>query len=106
MIEHDRFEAEEATRLGELLDAHDDMLAGLRNARRAAALTVEELAERLQWPVQAVIDFETGYSDPHLSTVRRYAIAVGAAIRHRLRPWEPHTPDVPGAPAEPASQGG
>ncbi|MEU7633389.1 hypothetical protein AB0C34_25985 [Nocardia sp. NPDC049220] len=35
-------------------------------------------------------NFEKLTSDPHLSTVRRYALAVGAKITHQVEPVELH----------------
>ncbi|VEI13119.1 Uncharacterised protein [Trueperella bialowiezensis] len=43
-------------------------------------MTLREVPEKMGTDASAVYRFETGQHDPHLSTVRRYAIAVGAEI--------------------------
>jgi len=83
-VDFDWREAREAELLGELDDAHARMLSGLKSARVDAGLSQEELAERLGWSVEAVREFESPHADPHMSTVRRYAIGVGAVIRYTV----------------------
>lgn len=52
--------------------------------RREAGLSQGDVAERMGISQQAVSKFERYDSDPKLSTVRRYANAVGALITHRV----------------------
>lgn len=52
--------------------------------RREAGLSQGEVAERMGVTQQAVSKFERYDTDPKLSTVRRYANAVGALIEHRV----------------------
>lgn len=52
--------------------------------RREAGLTQGDVAERMGVSQQAVSKFERYDSDPKLSTVRRYANAVGALVEHRV----------------------
>lgn len=85
MQDVDRADAEDMELLGELQAEHDDMLAALKRARHDAGLSEEDMAEMLGWSVEAVRKFEGPFSDPHMSTVRRYAIAVGALIRYTVR---------------------
>lgn len=61
------------------------LLSKLRQAREAAGLTQEQLAERMGAPVSTVTAIESHGADPTLSTIRRYALAVGAAVRHDVQ---------------------
>ena len=55
----------------------------LVRVRLHRGLTVEAVAERMGIAPDAVVDqMERPDSDPHLSTVRRYAMAVGALVAH------------------------
>lgn len=67
-----------------LAEADSKLMAGLAAARRAEGLTVTELAERLGWQPGTVRAFERADADPAMSSVRRYALAVGVDIRHVL----------------------
>lgn len=50
--------------------------------RKQRGLTQAEVAERMGRSQPAVSDFERLGGDPHLSTIRRYALAVGAEVVH------------------------
>ena len=56
----------------------------LRQAREAAGLTQEEVARRLQTQKSAISRIENHADDVRLSTLRRYADAVGADLQIRL----------------------
>lgn len=56
----------------------------LRQAREAAGLTQEEVARRLQTRKSAISRIENHADDVRLSTLRRYAEAVGADLRISL----------------------
>jgi DNA-binding XRE family transcriptional regulator len=56
----------------------------LRQAREAAGLTQEEVARRLHTKKSAISRIENHADDIRLSTIRRYAEAVGANIQIRL----------------------
>lgn len=60
----------------------------MRNAlialRREAGLTQKEVAEFMGCSQQAVHKLERYDADPKLSTLRRYANAVGAMVSHRV----------------------
>ena len=56
----------------------------LRQAREAAGLTQEEVARRLQTKKSAISRIENHPDDVRLSTLRRYADAVGANLQIRL----------------------
>ena len=56
----------------------------LRQAREAAGLTQEEVARRLKTKKSAISRIENHADDVRLSTLRRYAAAVGANVHIRL----------------------
>jgi len=63
----------------------DSKIGGiLRQAREAAGLTQEEVARRLQTKKSAISRIENHADDVRLSTLRRYADAVGANLQIRL----------------------
>ena len=56
----------------------------LRQARESAGLTQEEMARRLQTKKSSISRIENHADDVRLSTLRRYADAVGANLQIRL----------------------
>jgi ribosome-binding protein aMBF1 (putative translation factor) len=56
----------------------------LRQAREKAGLTQEEVARRLRTKKSAISRIENHADDIRLSTLRRYADAVGANLQIRL----------------------
>ncbi len=56
----------------------------LRQAREAAGLTQAEVAEKLNTKKSAISRIENHADDVRLSTIRRYAEAVGATLHIRL----------------------
>jgi HTH-type transcriptional regulator / antitoxin HipB len=56
----------------------------LRQAREAAGLTQDEVARKLQTKKSAISRIENHADDVRLSTIRRYADAVGAQLQIRL----------------------
>ena len=56
----------------------------LRQAREAAGLTQDEVAKRLQTKKSAISRIENHADDVKLSTIRRYAEAVGANLQIQL----------------------
>ncbi|MDK1118861.1 MAG: helix-turn-helix transcriptional regulator [Anaerolineae bacterium] len=56
----------------------------LRQAREAAGMTQEEVAKRLKTQKSAISRIENHANDVRLSTLRRYADAVGANLQIRL----------------------
>lgn len=70
-------------RRAKLLATNDyKLLADLVQVRRDSGLTQHDVAERLGISQQAVSKLENYSSDPRLSTLRRYAHAVGALVAH------------------------
>jgi DNA-binding XRE family transcriptional regulator len=68
-----------------LADADLRMRKALIEARRSAGLSQSEVAEALGIKQSSVAAFERYDNDPRLSTIRRYAIVVGAQIEHEVR---------------------
>lgn len=74
----------------------------LIRVRLRSGLTIADVAERMGISPGAVVDqMERPESDPRLSTVRRYAHAVGALIGHEVIPEliaepTPHSPEDAG----------
>jgi len=56
----------------------------LRQARESAGLTQEELAKKLHTKKSSISRIENHADDVRLSTLRRYADAVGANLQIRL----------------------
>jgi DNA-binding XRE family transcriptional regulator len=56
----------------------------LRQAREAAGMTQEEVAQRLRTTKSAISRIENHAEDIRLSTLNRYARAVGANLQIRL----------------------
>lgn len=65
--------AEDAEVRYQLLDA-------LVGTRKSSGLTQKQVARSMETTQSAVSEFENGQTDPHLSTVQRYARAVGVRI--------------------------
>jgi HTH-type transcriptional regulator/antitoxin HipB len=56
----------------------------LRQARESAGLTQEEMARRLKTKKSSISRIENHADDVRLSTLRRYADAIGANLQIRL----------------------
>lgn len=56
----------------------------LVSARRSAGLTQADVAELLGVKQSSISQFERYDNDPRLSTIRRYALAVGAEVTHSV----------------------
>jgi transcriptional regulator with XRE-family HTH domain len=67
-----------------LAEADDDLLERLVRVRKEKGLTQQDVADRMLRDKSAVSNFERLSADPHLSTIRRYAAAVGAMISHSV----------------------
>jgi ribosome-binding protein aMBF1 (putative translation factor) len=57
----------------------------LREAREAAGLTQDEVAQKLQTKKSAISRIENHADDMRLSTIRRYAEAIGARLQIRFK---------------------
>ncbi|BBX60506.1 hypothetical protein TM48_04615 [Mycobacterium shottsii] len=101
--------------LRQLLAQEDDnLLEELVRLRKAKGLSQQDVAERTNRHRSAVCNFERLGHDPHLSTIRRYAAAIGAYVRHevvdadlvspteyRCVNWRSIVADPPEAPSSP-----
>lgn len=67
------------------IDRDMRLIESLVELRKAQGLTQAQVAERMGRSQPSVSDFERLGGDPHLSTVRRYALAVGASVHHVVR---------------------
>jgi len=79
------------------------LLDELLKARRQAGLTQAEVAARMVTKTPAVARLEAGGGSrrrsPSVSTLRKYALAVGCRLEIRLPPGKGSKPE-PGAPAD------
>lgn len=72
-------------RLAAALAESDEMLrAALVQARLDAGLSQQQLADIMGVSQPTVAGFERYDNDPRLSTLRRYAHALGVAVEHRV----------------------
>ena len=70
-----------------LAQADDEMRWALIQARKEAGLLQRDVAETMGVKQPTVAAFESQDNDPRLSTLRRYALAVGASVEHRVTTW-------------------
>ncbi len=79
------------------------LVADLTAQRRAAGLSQTEVAARMGTSQSAVARLETGGADVRVSTLERYAAAIGSQLawQARARPGE----DAAGAPGDRAAPG-
>jgi transcriptional regulator with XRE-family HTH domain len=69
-------------RADSLVDAHEELMRSLVAMRKKHNLSQETVAERMSVSQPTVAAFERYDSNPTLSTIRRYALAVGARIQN------------------------
>ncbi|MBD0319993.1 MAG: helix-turn-helix transcriptional regulator [Gemmatimonadetes bacterium] len=94
MSDLSRYVSDRAARDPEFADGfeegYEDLKVGvlLRQARESAGLTQEEEAKRLQTKKSAITRIENHAGDIRLSTLERYARALGRQLSLEL--WPPH----------------
>jgi transcriptional regulator with XRE-family HTH domain len=71
-----------------LVQNDDNMLEELVAMRKRKGLSQDVVASRMNRSKTAVSNFERLGADPHLSTIRRYAAAVGAQITTRVHDFD------------------
>lgn len=71
-------------RADSLVDSHTALMADLVKLRRKHQIPQEVVAERMGVSQPTVSAFERYDSNPTLSTIRRYALAVGARMSIRV----------------------
>jgi transcriptional regulator with XRE-family HTH domain len=76
-------------RLARLLASQDeDLLNELVAVRKASGKSQQDVADAMGISQSAVARIEAGERDPHLSTLRRYAHAVGALVTHSVEVYD------------------
>lgn len=71
---------------GELVRADFNWVSQLTERRKQLKLSQADVAKAMGRSQSAVSDIETMSTDPRLSTLRRYALAIHAAVKHRVFP--------------------
>lgn len=79
-------------RAAELAESDEHLMYSLVEARKAAGMTQRDVAALLGIAQPTVAKFEAHDSDPKLSTIRRYALTVGAHVEHVVTTREPVNP--------------
>ena len=83
--------------LQDLSGRRRELIAELVRARRASDLSQTEIAARMGTTQSAVARLESGQLDARLSTLERYAAALGRTVDWQVRPAQasthPTTPD-------------
>ena len=74
--------------LQELADRRRGLIAELAEARRVSGASQTEIAARMGTSQSAVARLESGDWDARLSTIERYAAAVGSTVDWHVRPTE------------------
>ena len=76
-------------RLGiELADEQLNMILGLRRVRLERGMSITDVAEAMGVDPAQVSRFENSSTNPTMTTIRRYAKAVGAVFRIETRSWQ------------------
>lgn len=73
----------------QLAEEDHELVQALIQMRRDKGLKQSEVAAKMQRDPASVSNFERLGGDPHLSTIRRYAHAIGARILHRVEDAQP-----------------
>ncbi|GGM71010.1 hypothetical protein GCM10010106_16640 [Thermopolyspora flexuosa] len=79
------FNDPDVQRENEAIERDMRLIECLVSLRRQLGLSQAEVAARMGRSQPAVSDFERLGGDPHLSTIRRYALAIGAEVIHIVR---------------------
>ncbi len=90
----ERFDGDEAAEAQAAFEdalARGELVRSLTSARQSAGLTQAAVAKRMGTTQSAVSDFESGGSDPRLSTYQRYARAVNRAVHVGFEPASAQT---------------
>ncbi|CAD6005281.1 helix-turn-helix domain-containing protein [Agreia sp. COWG] len=73
-------------RAAELAKADYRLLAGLVRTRKLRKMSQQDVADKLGLSQPTIASFERYDGDPKLSTIRRYAHAIGAIVTHQVAP--------------------
>ena len=74
--------------LQDMADRRRALIEGLAEARRASGTSQTEIAARMGTSQSAVARLESGELDARMSTLERYAAAVGHVVDWHVRPSE------------------
>ena len=74
--------------LQEMADRRRRVIEELAAARRASGVSQTEIAARMGTSQSAVARLESGELDARMSTLERYAAAVGAVVDWQVRPLQ------------------
>jgi predicted transcriptional regulator len=72
--------------LQKIADRRRGLIEELAGARRASGVSQTEIAARMGTSQSAVARLESGELDARMSTLERYAAAVGAVVDWQVRP--------------------
>lgn len=75
----------------ELAKSHYDLIFGLIEKRINSGMTQTDVAKVLGISQQAVAKFESMDSDPRLSTISDYAMAINVLVTHEMCDFKPST---------------
>lgn len=76
-----------------LAEEHFSLVEELVNARNRAGLNQDDVAKRMGVTQPTVSAIERLGKDLKLSTIRRYALAIGVVISHEIKHWETVQPE-------------
>jgi len=71
-----------------LADQDEELMDRLVALRKHSGKSQQDVADAMGVSQSAVARIESGERDPHLSTVRRYAHAVGAVVTHTVEQYD------------------
>lgn len=74
----------------ELVEADANLIRDLVRARVERGITQDDVARAIGTTQASISRFESGVSDLHQSTIRRYALAVGRIVRHKVEEYQPN----------------
>ncbi|UMP02239.1 helix-turn-helix transcriptional regulator [Amycolatopsis sp. EV170708-02-1] len=87
----------------DLVESDRQLLRRLVALRNEKKLTQKDIANTMGVTQPAVAALERADADPKLSTIRRYALAIGALIRHSVTDVSSHSPGLTVSPSLPAT---
>lgn len=71
----------------ELVDSDYELIDALVRIRKESGMTLSDVAKKTGSDAASLSRFERHMRDPHLSTIRAYAHAIGAQITHTVAPF-------------------
>lgn len=71
---------------GRLVESDSNLWEQLVAARKRAGLQVWQVAERMATQSSLIEALERPGADPRMSTIRRYALAIGVLVEHKVLP--------------------